>query len=114
MRSHLRLTLLLTLPASLLIVSGCGGQERIRPLYPSAADLAVEPDCDPARPELVPCKPVPTPEILTSAKASAAYDAAIEAWGERGWRAVGRICRQVESWEKGQQLPFDCPTPDGN
>lgn len=49
--------------------------------FPSSADLAPEP------------KPLPGLDILTSEKAAADYDAAVEAWGTRGWQAVARICR---------------------
>lgn len=67
----------------------------MKPLYPPLVDLAVE------------SKPVPTPEIVTSDIAAAEYDAAIEAWGERGWSAVGRICR----WAKAQGATLTCPEP---
>jgi hypothetical protein len=53
---------------------------------------------------------VPPSEIVTSAKAAAEYDVAVEGWGERGWSSVARICRQVEAWEPGRQLPFECPS----
>ena len=38
-----------------------------------------------------------TPEVLASEKAANDYDAAVEAWGQRGWNAVGRVCL----WAKG-------------
>jgi hypothetical protein len=41
-------------------------------------------------------KPVPPVDIVTSAQAAARYNIEVEAWGERGWRAVGRIC----TWAK--------------
>jgi hypothetical protein len=75
--------------------SACGNQERIQPAFPPLADLSVEP------------KPVPPPEIVTSAQAAAEYDIAVEGWGERGWRTVARICR----WAKEQGLGVDCPQP---
>lgn len=73
----------------------------MKPIYPLSADLRVEP------------KPVPTAAIVTDAQAAANYDAEIEAWGERGWSTVARLCRTVESWESGNQLPFDCPDAPG-
>lgn len=79
--------------ASALAVSACAEQVRIQPAFPPVADLQVEP------------KPVPPPEIVTSAQAAADHDIAIEGWGERGWRAVARICR----WAKEQGLTVDCP-----
>ena len=51
-------------------------------------------------------------EALASDNALAEHDAAVEAWGERGWAAVGRICRWAE--DTGARLPFRCqrPPPD--
>jgi hypothetical protein len=89
------LTRLLTLCAFSLAVSACGTKERIQPLFPPAADLKVDP------------KPVARPEIVTSAQAAAEYDIALESWGERGWRTVGRICR----WAKANGMTIDCPGP---
>lgn len=87
-------TLLPMLCASALVVSACGPKERIRPLYPPAADLKVEP------------KPIAGPEIVTSAQAAARYDVAIESWGERGWQAVARICR----WASRNGMEVACPS----
>ena len=78
-----------------LAASGCGHQVRIQPAFPPVADMAVEP------------KPVPPPEIVTSAQAAAAYDIALESWGERGWLTVARICR----WAKEQGADVSCPAP---
>jgi len=61
-------------------------------LYPPVQDMAVEP------------KPVPSPDIVTSAKAAAEHDIEIETWGERGWRAVGRICQ----WAKDNGAKVEC------
>ena len=68
--------------------------------YPPSADLKVE------------AKPVLSVEALASDNALAEHDAAVEAWGERGWAAVGRICRWAE--DTGARLPFRCqrPPPD--
>lgn len=65
---------------------------------PPAADLAVEP------------KPVPPPEIVTSAQAAAEYDIAVEGWGERGWRTVARICRWAV--ENGAEITCPAATPE--
>lgn len=84
--------LLPMLCASLLAVSGCASNsERVKsmPLFPPSADLKDE------------AKPVAGPEIVTSAQAAADYDASVEAWGERGWRSVGRICR----WAVANGMP---------
>jgi hypothetical protein len=62
---------------------------------PSAADLAVE------------AKPAITPAVLTDDTAAAEYDSAVEAWGERGWAAVARICR----WAKSHGSRAPCPVP---
>jgi hypothetical protein len=69
----------------------------MKPLFPAYADLKVEP------------KPVPTDAIVTDPKAADRYNADVETWGERGWDAVGRICRW--SVANGAKLPFDCPAP---
>lgn len=66
--------------------------------YPPSADLKVE------------AKPLLSVEALTSDKALAEHDAAVEAWGERGWATVARLCRW--SVEAGAKLPFQCPPPD--
>lgn len=79
-------------------MSACGERVRIQPAFPPVADLVVEP------------KPVPPPEIVTSAQAAAEYDIAVEGWGERGWRAVGRLCR----WAKEQGMSVDCPRAEGD
>jgi len=49
---------------------------------------------------------VPTDAIVTDPKAGDAYNADVESWGERGWLAVGRICR----WAKANgATALDCP-----
>lgn len=101
MRSMRRQLALLALPPLLLVVSGCG--ERARPATPSsvsAADLKA----------VTEAKPAPTDEILTDAKANDRYNAAVELWGERLWRAGTRICRAAVA--DGAKLPFDCPSAE--
>jgi hypothetical protein len=44
-------------------------------------------------------------EAVTDDKIGAAYDASIEAWGERGWAMVGRNCR----WSKEMGNRIECP-----
>lgn len=82
MPSPRRLTLPPMLFASALAASACSTpQAVIQPLFPPSADLRVE------------AKPIPPDNIVTSAQAAAEYDIALEAWGERGWLAVARLCR---------------------
>lgn len=53
-------------------------------------------------------KPVPGPEVLESEAEARKFDSALEAWGERGWAAVGRICR--DAVRKGAPYPEGwCP-----
>lgn len=52
-------------------------------------------------------KPVPPLEVLTSREAGEKHDNAVEAWGERGWLALGRLCRFHR--DQGMPLPFACP-----
>jgi len=61
--------------------------------YPPYADLQVEP------------KPVPPVDIVTSERADALYSVELEAWAERGWLQVGRLCR----WAKGHGADVACP-----
>lgn len=98
MRSNLRLTRSLVLVASLALVCSCASKEPRLSAYPPSADLKVE------------AKPALTVEALASDSALALHDDAIEAWGERGWAAVARICQW--SVTNGARLPFKCPPPD--
>ena len=93
MRSKTCLTRALLIAASLSLASGCADRVTIRPLYPPAADLAVEP------------KPRLDPEALDSEAALDAHDIALEAWGERGWAAVARLCR----WAVRNGMAAECP-----
>ena len=96
MRYNQRLIPLLMLPVLLSVAPGCAPQVRVQPLFPPAADLAVE------------AKPVPPADIVTSAQAAAEYDIAVEGWGERGWLTVARVCRwAVENGAEG----LNCPEP---
>lgn len=94
MRSNPSLTRSLVLAACAALASSCASREPRLNAYPPSADLRVEP-----KPEL----PV---EALASDNALAEHDAAVEAWGERGWAAVARLCRWAEA--SGAQLPFRC------
>src|SRR5687768_16570948 len=97
MPSRPRLIALPMLFVSVWAVSGCAGPRvQVRPLFPAAVDLAVEP------------KPAPPADIVTGAQAAAEYDIAVEGWGERSWLAVARVCRwAVENGAEG----LNCPVP---
>lgn len=92
MRSNLRRMRSLALVACAGLVSSCAS--RALNAYPPSADLKVE-----AKPQLA-------ADALASDNALAEHDAAVEAWGERGWAAVARICRWTEAG--GAKLPFKC------
>ena len=97
MRSNLRLIRSLALAVLLVLACSCASREPRLSAYPPSADLKVEP------------KPVLSVDALTSDNALAEHDDAIEAWGERGWAAVSRICRWAEA--SGARLTFKCPKP---
>ena len=64
--------------------------------YPPAEDVKPE------------TKPLPGPEVFESEQAARQYDSDLEAWGERGWAAVARICR--DAVRKGAPYPAGwCP-----
>ena len=71
-------------------------RERTSIAIPPAADIraAIEP------------KPQPTEEILTSSRAEADYNAALEAWGDRVRSAGVRICQWSQA--AGAKLGFRC------
>ena len=92
MKSVKPLTASLLLLATLSTVTGCGDRVRIQAALPPAADLKDEP------------KPEITPAVLESDVSAAEYDSAVEAGGERGWAAVGRICR----WAVAHGMKADC------
>lgn len=70
----------LLIAASLSLPSGCASKERIRPLFPPAADRRVQP------------KPVLAIEGLSGEAVLDQHDIALETWGEAGWKAVAGIC----------------------
>lgn len=80
-----------------MLASSCASKGPPLIAYPPTADLKVEP------------KPLLAVEALESDNALSDHDAAVEAWGERGWAAVARICRW--SVESGAVLSFECPAP---
>lgn len=86
----------LALAVSLVAVSSCASRERVSVIYPPSADLAVE-----AKPRL-------DAAALVSEAALDAHDSAVESWGERGWLAVGRLCRWSASMGAKD---LDCPPP---
>lgn len=96
MRSTRYLTPVLALAASLSLVSGCASKGSPGPIFPSRADLAVEP------------KPVLAPEAIESEAALDAYEISLETWGDRGWAQVARLCRFFDTM--GME-GLDCPPP---
>lgn len=94
MRFRTCLTPALLIAASLSLAPGCASRERPTPIYPDPADLRVE------------AKPLLTPEAVNSEADLDAHDIALEAWGDRGWLAVGRLCR----WAAGLGAEgLECP-----
>ncbi len=59
----------------------------IQPLFPPAPDINL----------LQQSKPRPTPEILTSSKASAQYNADVEDWGDNLSATGHRVCIWLKS-----------------
>lgn len=70
-------------------MSACATRAVTYQSYPPAADLKVE------------AKPVLDPSAVGSDKALNDYDVAVEAWGQRGWDAVKRVC----TWAKANGMP---------
>lgn len=100
MRSRRCLMPSLALAVSLSLVSACASNPRPSRIYPPSADLAVE------------AKPLLDPAALSSEAALDAHDIALETWGERGWAAVGRLCRwHQEMGMKGLSCPPPPQTP---
>lgn len=97
MRSRNSRIACLALGGLLLLAPGCAPTVQTQALFPPASDLKPE------------GKPKLDPSALGSEAALDAHDIAIETWGERGWMAVGRICRWAVAL--GATLPFDCPVP---
>ena len=95
MRSSPRPMRSLALAGCAALACSCASREPRLTAYPPSADLKVE------------AKPVLAPEALASDNALAEHDAAVEAWGERGWAAVARMCRWAQAG--GANLPFRCP-----
>lgn len=94
MQSPKQLTKLLLSLTLLLTVSACNSQVKIQPAFPPVADVNA----------LQEKKPVPTPDILTSSKASSEYNAALEAWGDRLSAAGHRLC----IWLKDRKMDVSC------
>lgn len=92
-----KLGLHLLLLASLATASGCAKQEPTFHSYPPVEDV---------RPE---AKPVPGLETLESEEAANLFDSKLEAWGDRGWAAVRRICE--DAVRKGAPYPKDWCLP---
>lgn len=75
-------------------MSGCGERVVSTPIFPPSADIKA----------LQEAKPTPTVDILTDAKAEAAYNAEVEGWGDRLSAAGRRVCR----WFAAQGAVVDC------
>jgi len=88
-------TLSLAIVVLLLAAQGCAHKAPTSLVFPPAEDLRPEP------------KPRLDPAALESEAALDAHEIAIEGWGERRDRAVGRICRWAVT--NGAILPFECP-----
>ena len=90
-----RLALLLSLSA----VSGCARPDAPPPrnIFPSAVDVkaVTEP------------KPVPPDAIISDDAVAARYGIDLELWGERLYRAGGRLCREL----KARGMDVVCPAP---
>lgn len=95
MQSLKKLTNPLLTLTLLLTVSACSNQVRIRPIFPPAPDIEA----------LQESKPSPTPDILTSSRASAKYNADLESWGDRLSASGHRLCKWLES----QGMKVSCP-----
>jgi hypothetical protein len=95
-RRLLRAPAILLLPLTLL-VSACGERVVTLGAFPPAEDVKA----------LTEPKPVPTDAIATDPVAEAQYNAEVEGWGDRLYRAGGRVCRHAVA--NGMKLPFDCP-----
>lgn len=94
MRPIRLLTPLAMLP--LLTAATCGQKPPLYSTYPPVEDVRTE------------AKPVPGDDVFESDAAAQRYNSSIEAWGERGWAAVGRICR--DAVRKGAPYPAGwCP-----
>ena len=86
------------LPLLLLTTaSGCGAQGSLKAGYPPRADLEA----------VTEAKPQPSPDIVTSAQAAEAYNAAVEGWGDRVSKAGGRLCR----FHQSLGMKVSCPAP---
>lgn len=106
---HRCLTRALLIAASLSVVSACATREHVRPIFPPSADLQVEakPQLDPS--VLAKCHEAGDDPAACSDAALTAHDIALEAWGERGWGAVGRLCRWAE---RNGAKELGCPDPE--
>lgn len=94
--SKVRVLVTATIPAFALLASGCGGQARIQPAFPPAADVE----------RLQQANPEPTLEIATDPAADAAFNAAIDAELVGKSDAGARLCQWFK--ERGAPYPFPC------
>ena len=92
MQSPRFLTTCLMLSLFSLGAQGCAKPASALQTFPPAALLGNTP------------KPVPTPDIVTSAQAAARHNIAIETWGQTGWDQVRAIC----IWAKERGMDVTC------
>lgn len=89
---------LLALALLLAPLTACAGRNSIQvvPIGPPVADITTE------------IKPVMPDAAITDDSVNAKYNSDVEGWGDRGWAAVGRLCR----WASANKMPHPtCPTP---
>lgn len=97
MPSNRSLMSVLVLGVCLSTASGCVSREHQSALYPSPADLVIEP------------KPVLPPEAVESEALSLAHDIAIEIQRDTFAARLGRLCRFHQAMG---MRGLDCPEPE--
>lgn len=90
---------MMLIAAAAALAPSCASKERVRPIFPSSADLTVEEE--PA----VPAEMLSDDELVAR-EAEDRFDDSILQWGRRGWRQVARVCR----WADDHGMAgLDCP-----
>lgn len=92
------LTAVLLMSAALISAQGCASKPPVvAQQFPERADLTVE------------AEPVMPADVADSDKAANDHEAAVLAWGKRGWLTVGRLCR----WAADMGMEgLECPSPE--
>jgi len=80
--------------ASATLITACAPTVQSVPIFPPAQDVEAATEA----------KPVPPLDIVTSARAAAEYNAAVETWGMRVQSAGVRVCK----WLKERGASYDC------